>query len=66
MLLKRPDGCNQEQFKAFGHRREFGRKVLFVRTDDALTDDRSDRISRHSDGCKGLELHCLEFCIESS
>jgi len=31
-----------------------------------LTDERPDGIPRRPDGCKGLELHCLEFCIESS
>jgi mRNA-degrading endonuclease toxin of MazEF toxin-antitoxin module len=35
MLLKRPDGCNLEQFEASGHRLESGRKVLVVLTDVA-------------------------------
>jgi hypothetical protein len=35
VLLKRPDGCNLEQFKVSGHRRESGWKVLIVRTNDA-------------------------------
>jgi hypothetical protein len=38
----------------------------FSSTDDALTDERPDEISRSPDGCKGLELHYLEFCTESS
>jgi hypothetical protein len=66
VLLRRLDGCNREQFEAFGHRGTSGRKVLVVRTDDALTDERPDGIPRRSDGCKGTELHCFEFCTESS
>jgi len=31
-----------------------------------LTDERPDGIPRRLDGCKGFELHCLEFCTESS
>jgi hypothetical protein len=31
-----------------------------------LTDKGPDGIPRHPDGCKGLELHCLEFYTESS
>jgi hypothetical protein len=35
VLLRRPSGCNREQFEASRHRLESGRKVLVVRTDDA-------------------------------
>jgi hypothetical protein len=31
-----------------------------------LTDERPNGISRHPDECKRLELHCFEFCTESS
>jgi hypothetical protein len=66
VLLRRPDGCNREQFEASRHRGTFERKVLVVRTEDALTDERPDGIPRHSDGCKGTKLHCFESCTESS
>jgi hypothetical protein len=35
MLLRLPDGCNLGQFKASGHKRESGWKVLVVQTNDA-------------------------------
>jgi hypothetical protein len=35
MLLRHSNGCNLEQFEAFGHRWESRRKVLVVRTDVA-------------------------------
>jgi hypothetical protein len=66
VLLRHLNGCNQEQFEASGHRGTSRRKVLVVRTDDALTDERPDRIPHHPDGCKGTELHYFESCIESS
>jgi hypothetical protein len=43
VLLKRLDGCNQEQIEAFEHRGMSGQKDLVVRTDDALIDERPDR-----------------------
>jgi hypothetical protein len=36
VLLKRPDGCKLEQFEAFRQRGRSERKVLVVRTEDAL------------------------------
>jgi hypothetical protein len=60
MLLRCPDGCNLDQFKASGHRGRSGRKVLVVRTDDALTVERTDGISRRPDGCKRSDFSDLE------
>jgi len=60
VLLRRPDGCNWEQFEASGHQGTSGRKDLVVWTNDALTDKRLDGIPRRPDGCKGIELHCFE------
>jgi hypothetical protein len=31
-----------------------------------LTDERPDGKPHCPDGCKGIELHCFESCIESS
>jgi hypothetical protein len=36
LLLKRPDGCKLEQFEASLHKGRSERKVLVIRTDDAL------------------------------
>jgi hypothetical protein len=44
-LPLRPEKCNFEQFEA-----------SFVRTNDALTDERPDGIPRRLDGGKGIEL----------
>jgi hypothetical protein len=66
VLLRRPDGCNREQFEPSGHKGTSRQKVLVVQTDDALTDKRRDGIPRRLDGCKETELHCFESCIESS
>jgi hypothetical protein len=66
VLLSRLDECNQEQFEVSGHRGTSGRKVLVVWTDDALTYECLDGISRRLNGCKGTELHYFESCIESS
>jgi hypothetical protein len=60
MLLRCPDGCNLEQFEASRHRGRFGRKVLVIWTDDALTVERPDRISCRPDGCKGFNCSYLE------
>jgi len=60
LLLRRPDGCNQEQFKGSRHRGRSGRKVLVVRTDNAWTVERPDRISRRPNGCKGSDFSDLE------
>jgi hypothetical protein len=62
VFLRRPDECNREQFEASRHRGTSRRKDLVVRTDDALTDERSNRIPCRLDGCKGTELHCFESC----
>jgi hypothetical protein len=61
VLLRRLDGCNREQFEAPGYRGMSRRKVLVVRTDDALTDERPNRILHHPDGCKGTKLTVLNF-----
>jgi hypothetical protein len=66
VLLRRPDGCNREQFEAFGHRGTSRQKFLVVWTDDALTDERLDGMPHRPNGCKGTELHCFESCTESS
>jgi hypothetical protein len=66
VLLRRLDGCNLDQFEASGHRGASGWKDLVVWTDDALIDERPDEIPCRPDGCKGTELHCFEFYIESS
>jgi hypothetical protein len=65
-VAEHPDRCKQEQFEASRHRGTSRRKVLIVRTDDTLTDERPDRILHRLDGCKGTELHCFESCLESS
>jgi len=56
MLLKRPNGCKLEQFEASQHRGRFRRKVLVVRTDDAWTVERPDKISRRPDGYEGSDF----------
>jgi hypothetical protein len=66
VLLRCSDGCNREQFEASRHRGTSGRKVLVIRTDDALTDERPDGIPRRSDRCKGTELYYFKSCTESS
>jgi len=60
VLLRHPDGCNLEQFEASRHRGRSGRKVLVVRTDDALIVERPDGISRRPDECKGSDCSYLE------
>jgi hypothetical protein len=62
----RPDGCNLELFEASRHRWASGLKVLVVRTDDALTDERLDEIPRRPDGWQGTEIDFLENFTESS
>jgi hypothetical protein len=59
VLLRRPEGYNQEQFEGSRHRRRFGRKVLIIQTDDAWTVECPNRISRHLDGCKGYDFSDL-------
>jgi hypothetical protein len=66
VLLRRTDGYNREQFEASGHRGMSRRKVLVVRTYDALTDEHPEEIARRPDGCKGTEQQYFESCIESS
>jgi hypothetical protein len=60
VLLKRPDGCKLEQFKASRHRGRSGRKVFVARTDDAWTVERPGGISRRLDGCKASDFFDLE------
>jgi hypothetical protein len=60
MLLRRPDGCNLEQFEASRHKGRFRKKVLVIRTNDALTVDRLDGISSRPNGCKGSDSSFLE------
>jgi hypothetical protein len=61
VLLKCLDGCNLEQFEASQHRGRSRRKVLIIRTDDALTFECLDRISRRLDGYNGTKLTVLNF-----
>jgi hypothetical protein len=60
VLLRRPNGCNLDQFEASEHRRRSELKVLVVRTDDTLTVERPDGISCRPDGCKGSDFSDLE------
>jgi len=53
MLLRRPNGCNLEQFEASRHKGRFGQKVLIIRMDDGLTVERPD-------GCKGFDFSNFE------
>jgi hypothetical protein len=60
VLLRRPDGCNREQFEASRHRGRSRRKAFVIRMDDALTVELLDGISRRSGGCKGFDCSYLE------
>jgi hypothetical protein len=60
VLLRRPNGCNLNQFEASRHRGRFGRKVIVVWMDDALTVEHPDRISCRPDKCKGSDFSNLE------
>jgi hypothetical protein len=60
VLLRRPDGCNLEQFEASRHRGRSRQKVLVVLMDDALTVERPDEILHRPDGCKGSDCSYLE------
>jgi hypothetical protein len=60
VLLRSTDGCKLEQFEGSRHRGRSRWKVLVVRTDNALTVERPDGISRHPDGCKGSDFSYLE------
>jgi hypothetical protein len=60
MLLKLPDGCKPEEFEACRHRGRSGRKVLVVRTNDALDNGCLYGISCCPDGCKGSDFSDLE------
>jgi hypothetical protein len=66
VLLKRLDGCNLEQFEASRHRGRFGRKVLVVQTDDALTAERPDEMTTSSRRMQGIRFLWLGICAESS
>jgi hypothetical protein len=59
-LPLRPDGCNLELFEASRHWWASGWKDLVVRTDDALTDERPDGMTRHPDGWQGTEFSDLQ------
>jgi hypothetical protein len=59
VLLKHPDGCKLEQFEDSRHRGGSGRKVLVVRTDDALDSWRMDGMSRRPDGWQGTKFFDL-------
>jgi hypothetical protein len=56
VLLKGSDGCKLEQFKASWHRGRSGRKVLVVRTNDALDSWASGRFITSSEGLKGIQF----------
>jgi hypothetical protein len=60
VLLRRPDGCNLDQFEASRHRGRCRQKVLIVWTDDALTAEHSDGISHCPDEGKGSDCSYLE------
>jgi hypothetical protein len=66
VLLKRPDGCKLEQFKASRHRGRSRRKVLVVRTDDALDSWASRRYIMSSGQLQGIRFLWLVDCAESS
>jgi hypothetical protein len=65
VLLRRLNGCNltvPSLWTQMGVQKE-----SYNRPDGCcLTDERLDGIPRRLDGCKGLELHCLEIRTESS
>jgi hypothetical protein len=60
VLLRHPDGWNVEQFEAFRHRGRSIWKVLVIRTDDDLTVECPNGISRLPNGCKGSDFFVLE------
>jgi hypothetical protein len=60
VLLRLPNGCNQEQFEGSRHRGRSGWKVIVARTDDALTVERPDGIPCRQDRCKGSDFYDLE------
>jgi hypothetical protein len=57
---RRLDRWKLEQIEASRHKGISRRKVLVVRTNDALTVERSDGILRRPDGCKGSNSFDLE------
>jgi hypothetical protein len=60
VLLRCSDGCKLEQFEGSRHRGRSRQKVLVVRTDDAQTVERLDRISRCPYGYKGSDCSYFE------
>jgi hypothetical protein len=66
VLLKRLDRCKLEQFEASRHRGGSGRKVLVVRTDDALDSWASGRYITSSGRLQGIWFLWLLDCAESS
>jgi len=66
VLLKRPDGCKLEQFEASRHSGRSGRKVLVVRTDDALDSWASGRYDTSSGRLVGNRIFWLVNCAKSS
>jgi hypothetical protein len=66
VLLKRPDGCNLEQFEASWHRERCGRKVLVVRTNDALDSWASEQYITSSGRLQAIRFLWLVDSAESS
>jgi len=66
VLLKRPDGCKLEQFEASRHRGRSGRKVLVVRTDDALDSWASGWYITSSGRLQGIRFLWHVDCAELS
>jgi len=56
VLLKHPDGCKLEQFEVSRHRGRSERKVLIVRTDDALDSWASGRYVTSSERLAGNRI----------
>jgi len=56
VLLKHPEGCKLEQFEASRHKGRSGRKVLVVRTDDALDSWASGQYIKSSGRLQGIRF----------
>jgi hypothetical protein len=65
MLLKRPDRCKLEQFEASQHIGRSGRKVLVIRTDDALDSWASGWYVTSSRRLQGIWFLWLVDCANS-
>jgi hypothetical protein len=66
VLLKRPDGCKLDQFKASRHRGRSGQKVLVVMTDDALDSWTSGWYIKLSGRLQGIWFYWLVDYAETS